>query len=118
MPLDPDLEYDWEVLPYLEAVTLRKMTTKGRATDHESVHALGRAVMATVLEPGGVITVVKRVTWHLRKSSLPEGVAPDRDDRVVSTSARLAGVYVILSANLESDGTRWRCETQLAREGR
>lgn len=96
----------------VESVTLTKVNQlTGAETSYRGVSAVGRAVAETVIDPSGVQTVVSRTTWHLRASSLPRGVRPDRGDLLVSTSASLAGTYVLSSADLLSRGTRWQCQS-------
>lgn len=109
---DFDVSGDFAVFDLIESVTLVKTRPDGKTTSYGGISALGRATLETVQEPGGALTVVRKVTWHIEAGTLPSDVVPDRDDRIVSDSTRLAGTYLVLTANLETAGTRYNCPSQ------
>lgn len=105
---------DFNVFDLRETVTLIKVSPDGTETEYDDVYAMPQDGIAEMIaDMGGIQSTPRNVTWHVKVSTLGDGaVSPARGDRIVSTSDQYGGTWIILKADLQTHGRRWKCETQ------
>jgi len=89
-------------------VTYTVYDPSGTGTDYEDVSAL-RMGIDHVPVYGDVAGVAKRVTWHIRRSTLT-GVVPAMGDRITESNG--TQWVVVESVSRQTDDVRWRCVCQ------
>lgn len=108
MPLTLDFD-DWDVFDRTVAtLTYSVYDPSGSPTEYEDVSGL-RLAIDHVPVYGEAAGMAKRVTWHLRRSTLP-GVTPAMGDRI--TEADGTQWIVVENVSKQTDDVRWRCVCQ------